>query len=248
MSTKTFKSLMNEMDDDHRLLARSDFPRTRIYYDVYLNKRKSAVVARKLKNRYSNKISFLVCVGHDLDDNHRSMLYLTDLDIIETLSGLGEESFSKISDFLLRCGIGNEPTEHSVILRRQELYKGLSLVELRANKDVLLLSSNKPNLEIQTPYGVTVKIVSLCDLISLILSSENSSKRKIIATKYYVLSHMVRGAGNSDLPNDSELEGLHNMKAVRGLYDSKKTMEDENIFDHTVFGNIIYGEYFKSLT
>lgn len=244
MIAKNFKELIELIDQDFQHVAKSKFPRNRLYYTIVLGDRKSNLIARKAVVRGGTVVNFLMTSPVGKIADHSSMLYLSDLDIIEILSTLDEKSLNTFVDFFVDCTLGSVNSKSFVQFEREELHIDIEPLYISTTAGVALIEYTG-NENINTPQGMTFSLGDFCDLISLIMAKEGESKMRITATKYIVLTNLVKPF-DVNIPMIKELDKIRNVDDVRSLYEPLGTNAQRRL-DEQLFNQELYFTYFESI-
>jgi hypothetical protein len=235
-----FQSLLRDIDKDYDNIGKSDNKRNLIYYTVKIDGRTTDIYAR----RNNRRVTFLI---RSLQDEHTyTMLYLSEIDLITILATLEDELYKHIMDrFIKACREKNDPDEHIVEFARETMSSGLTAISATANDGLVIIAKHDDNPNIATRFGFDISYQSFCDDLSLIFSTENSEKLKLITVKYYVFSNIIR-ASHKGMPLPKELAHISTLEDIERIY---KDMRPKQIlaYDHKVFKYDEYAEYFQSV-
>lgn len=233
-------SLLLEIDEDFKNVKKSDYARKSLYYTVKIDGRATEIRARK----NSRRTTFFI---HTPQEGHEyTMLYLSEIDLITILSTLNVEQYDNIIRQL--GGFYSETIDsapHTLEFAREDIFFGLKSTSKTAD-DSLLIISTPNNAAIATPFGFEISYQSLCDDLSMIFSTENSTKLKIIIIKYYVLSKIIRSSTES-IPIPKELATVKTAQDLEDIY-TNMTLKDSLLYDAHIFKPSDYDEYFQSIS
>jgi hypothetical protein len=244
----TFKELMQHIDQDFRSIRASLFERQKLYYKVTIDQRQTDVLGRKAPVPYENnnaiKITFLINTPRD--NQSYTTLYLTEIDIITILSELNATSYEHIKDYLVSIYCEQiDHTGHSVRFDRAALVSDIDTLSLTANREVLAVPITANNPDISTPFGFMISYQSLCDLLSLTLSTENADKLKITVTKYCLFSTLLR-AGATRIAVPAALAHVSTIGELESIYAGKWPKQVQR-FDKDTFTAQVQDEFFSSI-
>lgn len=244
MTAKNFKELIELIDQDFQHVAKSKFPRNRLYYTVTLGDRKSNLIARKAIVRGGSVVNFLLARPVNEITDHSSMLYISDLDIVEMLSTVDKKLLRTFVDFLVDCILETVNSKNFVQFEREGLYIEIEPLYISTAVGVPLIEY-AGNEKIKTPQGMTFSLRDFCDLISLIMAKEGESKMKTTATKYIVLTNLVKPF-DKGIPVIKELNKIRNIDDIRSLYEPLGTNAQRRL-DERLFDQELYATYFESM-
>jgi hypothetical protein len=237
---------MRLVDEDFNYVQDSPYKRNTLYYTVKIDQRATNILGRKahVPNNNATKLTFLINTvqGHLSYTN----LYLSEVDIITLLSTLDDAAYEHIKGYLVEVyRKKTDPTAHSVQFDRTALVQDLESVSLTANRHVLAIPTYDNNPNIATPFGFTISFQSFCDVVSLILSTENEEKLKIIITKYCIFSTLLR-----PLPRGvyipASLRHVATLEDIESIYASKRSQQIQK-YDFETFAPRERDRYFGSI-
>jgi len=233
-SPKSIRDLLPLIENDFLSVNESDYSRKRLYYNVLIDERLPYVTTRVLLgNNNRTRISFIITTP--VGDNASTSLYLSELDIIDIIFRLELNTFDHLMESLERV-IKGQPiaSNKTVTIKRNELFDKVESFSETATENIVHIPS-LADKNVKTPYGIDFSYETLCDLLSLALSTEDDQKLKRVAIKYYVICHHLRGsAKNIIIP--PELQHLSSMDDIKKFYTnlrfSKSTKLDKRIFSY----------------
>lgn len=242
----TFRELMTEIDDDFDMVNATNHKRRLLYYTIKLDNRKTDIIARSALTK-NNRPRLTLFIQTPQENNSYTMLYLSEIDIINILSTIDKKLYNHIISYLIKV-YRNEIKidEHTTNFSRENLIGStIKNVSLSAGLHVIAIPKYKNTPSIDTSFGYKVSFQSFCDDISLILSTENEDKLKTIIIKYYVFSSLLREVPKG-MPIPTSLGNITTISDIKGIYD-KKSNTKAQAYDKNVFKVHIFDNYFKSL-
>jgi|JI10StandDraft_1071094.scaffolds.fasta_scaffold366579_1 hypothetical protein len=234
------QSLLFEIDEDFNIIKESDYTRRSLYYTVKIDNRETEIRARK----NSRRTTFFIRTPQDYLEY--TMLYLSEIDLITILSTLSLEQYDNIINQLI--GFYSKAVEeniHTLEFTREDIFSEIKSISKTANDNLLIISAID-SADIKTPFGFEISYQSFCDDLSLVFSTENSTKLKIIIIKYYVLSKIIRSS-TEGIPIPKELNGIKTAKDVNDIY-KNMNLKNSLLYDARIFSPSDYDEYFQSLS
>lgn len=240
-SVYKFQSLLKLIDDD---CIKSD--KSRLYYRISLNDSHSnGVVARSVRRKNNTPaVSFLIRNIHGSDGY--TMLYLSQMDVIEVLSLLDEPLRLHLWGFLSEVYYRKVDTSNQdVVFERGPINDESNNVVFKLNGSAIVIPIPDGECGIKTSFGFELKYRDFCDCLSLMLSMEPEGKLNTILSKYYVLSESIAGRELAVLPPEQFTAAASSSDLTR-VYDSiSDKIEELEAYDALTFGNGIYDSCFQ---
>lgn len=242
----TFRDMIRLIDEDFKVVQASKFKRESLYYTVKIDGRETNILGRKARVPDNNARKFSFLIRTPQGSLTHTTLYLSEIDIIIILSSLDGISYKHIRDHLVRVyREETDPSEYSVQLHRAALVPDVEGKTLVANHSVLAMPIPNNNPNIATSFGFTISFQSFCDALSLILSTDNEQKLKIIVTKYCIFAALLRTRS----PRESIpvlLTGVGTVKDVEEIYAGMRPL-DVQLYDRATFTPQIQTDFFGSV-
>lgn len=235
----SLQSLLFEIDKDFDSVEDSNYTRRSLYYTVKIDGRETEIRARKNSRRT------IFFIRTPQDGLEYTMLYLSEIDLISILSTLSLEQYDNIIKQLIGFYLKEvEENIHTIEFAREDIFFKLKSISKTANDNLLIISTTDGS-NIETPFGFEISYQSFCDDLSLIFSTENSIKLKIIIIKYYVFSKIIRSSTDK-MPVPKELADVKTTKDLEEIYANMR-LKDSLLYDARVFKPSNYDEYFQSM-
>lgn len=239
MTTSTvskFQDLLDLVDEDC-----INSGKERLYYKVEIDGRRNTnVLARSVRRRNNTPaVSFLI--RNNYQANQYSIVYLSQIDVIEVLSLMDEVMRTHLWSCLSEVYLGSFDTSYkSVKFMREAIGEEKDHVLFSLEGDAVIIPLPEKDYKVDTSFGFELSYYDFCDCMSLMLAMEPAEKLHTVLSKYYVLSELLAGR---KMPVSPPLEFAH-VKSVNDLrvaYDNISTkIEERERYDLNAFG---YGQY-----
>ncbi len=248
-AAKDFKAILPLIDKDYRSVAKNEFKRERLYYAVTIDTRATDVIARNTVNPRTNTHRTTFLIRSAQEDSLYALSYLSETDVIAILTLLDSDLYQYIIGYLVKL-YRNEVDKkaHSVRFDRESLVSAIAAASLTANSNVWVIPDFGKEASIATPLGYDISFRSFCDVLSLMLSMENSEKLKRVIAKYYVFTNLLRSESTpTDMPVPDNLKQMKTIDDVERLYDAMPRFKTWRAFDEKTFDIKQFESYFQSL-
>lgn len=240
-TVNNFQALLSLVDEDCIVSGKE-----RLYYKVELDGRQDTnTLVRSVRRRNNTPaVSFLIKTTHETDEY--SILYLSQIDIIEVISLMDEDTRTHLWSCLFDVYLNTFDTScKSILFAREPINSELDLTRFTLNGDAIIIPLPDQDYKVHTSFGFDISYHDLCDCISLMLSMEPSEKLKTVLSKYFVLSELLAGRETLVAP-PGELAHAKNASDLRAAYDNISTkIEEREQYDIEAFGRDRYSSCFQ---
>lgn len=235
-----FQNLLDLVDEDC-----INSGKERLYYKIELNGRRDTnVLVRSVRRRNNTPaVSFLIRNNHQ--SNHYSIVYLSQIDVIEVLSFMDKAMRAHLWSYLSEVYMSSFDISSKTVKFMREAVGGESdSVMFSLEGDAILIPLPENDYSVSTSFGFDLSYYDFCDCMSLMLSMEPAEKLKVVLSKYYVLSELLAGREVMSVP--PELAHVKSTSELRVAYENISTkVEEREQYDLETFGRSRYDACFQ---
>ncbi len=241
-----FKDLMQHVDKDLAKVNSTPHRRGRLEYSIKINDRQTEIIARSTLRPQNNRPRLTFIVRTPQKKTAFTSLYLSEIDIMDILSTLDNDLYEHIENYLVRLYRDEvNPEENRVHFSREALFSHIADTTLSADRKVFVIPDFIQDRTVMTPFGFLMSFRSFCDVLSLILSTENPFKLKVIITKYFVFSHLLRSQ-HVGVPVPQALREATTLDRIKEVYAGKDLTRIQQ-YDEATFHPDLFSAYFQKL-
>lgn len=226
-----FQNLLDLVDEDCISSGKE-----RLYYKVELDGRQNANVLVRSVRRRNNTPAVSFLIRNDYQAGHYSIVYLSQIDVIEVLSFMNETMRTHLWSCLSEVYLSSYDTSYkNVKFMREAIGSENESILFSLEGDAIIIPLPENDYRVGTSFGFDLSYHDFCDCMSLMLSMEPAEKLKVVLSKYYVLSELLAGREVMSVP--SELAHVKSASELRVAYDNISTkVEEREQYDLEAFG------------